>query len=116
MILFQDVEASTLSDNDDNSSTESVDEAVEQSRVDEIEISPLKVAAGISLVIFAGFSFTASNIIQKFYVPTLTFWQLLLHRAIVQVIQKLIYLFLLLEKTTNYRKLKLKREGFSDIS
>jgi len=51
------------------------------------ENSPLKVAAGISLVIFAGFAFTASNIIQKFYVPTLTFWQLLLHRAIVQVVK-----------------------------
>ena len=39
---------------------------------------------GIALVMIAGFAFTGSNILQKFEVPELTFWQMLMNRAIVQ--------------------------------
>ena len=67
------------------------------SRREENEVSRLKVITGIGLVIAAGFSFTASNIIQKFYVPTLTFWQLLLHRAIVQVCSIIFLVIIFLE-------------------
>jgi hypothetical protein len=83
--FFSDLEA-----NDDVMSSRTdlstEDEEISPIVQEENETSKVQVIAGISLVIFAGFSFTASNIIQKFYVPSLTFWQLLLHRAIVQVI------------------------------
>jgi hypothetical protein len=84
-----DLESSDVEKEDVNINNLSTNQDVDATFVlPDHEISRLKVGAGISLVIFAGFSFTASNIIQKFYVPTLTFWQLLLHRAIVQVLQK----------------------------
>lgn len=77
-----DLEVANCDDTDiDNDSGDDLS----TSRREENEVSTLKVVIGIGLVIAAGFSFTASNIIQKFYVPTLTFWQLLLHRAVVQV-------------------------------
>ena len=41
---------------------------------------------GVVLVIMAGMSFTGSNIIQKFVVPQLTFWQLLATRAFIQTL------------------------------
>merc|ERR1719259_237327 len=41
---------------------------------------------GIVLVMCAGFSFTSSNVMQKFSVKELTFWQLLGNRAIIQFI------------------------------
>ena len=39
---------------------------------------------GVVLVIMAGMSFTGGNVIQKFVVPEVTFWQLLFTRALVQ--------------------------------
>jgi len=48
------------------------------------DVSIFWIILGIFLVISAGFTFTASNVIQKFYLQSLTFWQLLLHRSIVQ--------------------------------
>ena len=41
---------------------------------------------GVILVIMAGMSFTGSNIIQKFVIPEVTFWQLLFTRALVQTV------------------------------
>ena len=41
---------------------------------------------GILTVIMAGMCFTRSNIIQKFVIPELTFWQLLANRALIQTI------------------------------
>ena len=41
---------------------------------------------GVILVIMAGMSFTGSNIIQKFVIPEVTFWQLLFTRAFVQTL------------------------------
>ena len=43
-------------------------------------------AIGVILVIMAGMSFTGSNIIQKFVIPEVTFWQLLFTRALVQTV------------------------------
>ena len=43
-------------------------------------------ALGVVLVITAGMCFTGSNIIQKFVVPEVTFWQLLVTRAIIQTV------------------------------
>ena len=39
---------------------------------------------GVVLVILARMSFTGSNIIQKFVIPEVTFWQILAIRAIIQ--------------------------------
>jgi len=41
---------------------------------------------GIILVMCAGFSFTSSNVMQKFSVRHLSFWQLLANRALVQLL------------------------------
>ena len=39
---------------------------------------------GVVLVILARMSFTGSNIIQKFVIPEVTFWQVLAIRAVIQ--------------------------------
>ena len=41
---------------------------------------------GVILVIMAGMSFTGSNVIQKYVIPEVTFWQLLFTRALVQTL------------------------------
>ena len=48
--------------------------------------SLLQRIIGVVLVMCAGFSFTSSNVLQKFSVRHLTFWQLLANRAILQFI------------------------------
>ena len=39
---------------------------------------------GVVLVILARMSFTGSNIVQKFVIPEVTFWQILAIRAVIQ--------------------------------
>ena len=41
---------------------------------------------GVVLVILARMSFTGSNVIQKFVIPEVTFWQILAFRAIIQTL------------------------------
>ena len=41
---------------------------------------------GVILVIMAGMCFTGSNVIQKYVIPEVTFWQLLFIRALVQTL------------------------------
>ena len=41
---------------------------------------------GVVLVILARMSFTGSNVIQKFVIPEVTFWQILAIRAIIQTL------------------------------
>jgi len=46
--------------------------------------STLYRVVGVVLVMCAGFSFTSSNVMQKFTVRHVTFWQLLSNRAVIQ--------------------------------
>ena len=51
---------------------------------DNFSRSLLHKTFGIVMVMCAGFSFTSSNVMQKFSVKELTFWQLLANRAVLQ--------------------------------
>ena len=48
--------------------------------------TPEMQVLGVILVILAGMSFTGSNVIQKFVIPEVTFWQLLATRATIQTL------------------------------
>ena len=48
--------------------------------------TPKMQILGVILVILAGMSFTGSNVIQKFVIPEVTFWQLLATRATIQTL------------------------------
>ena len=48
--------------------------------------TPKMQVLGVILVILAGMSFTGSNVIQKFVIPEVTFWQLLATRATIQTL------------------------------
>ena len=52
--------------------------------LDEGAPAPKFQLLGVVLVILARMSFTGSNIIQKFVIPGVTFWQILAIRAIIQ--------------------------------
>jgi drug/metabolite transporter (DMT)-like permease len=52
----------------------------------EPEVPWYKVVFGILLVVAAGCSFTAANVVQKIICPSLNFWSLLLIRSITQMV------------------------------
>ena len=54
--------------------------------IDEGVPTPKFQLLGVVLVILARMSFTGSNVIQKFVIPEVTFWQILAIRAIIQTI------------------------------
>ena len=53
-------------------------------RIEEGAPTPKFQLLGVVLVILARMSFTGSNIIQKFVIPEVTFWQVLAIRAVIQ--------------------------------
>ena len=55
-------------------------------RIDEESATPKFQLLGVVLVILARMSFTGSNVIQKFVIPEVTFWQILAFRAIIQTL------------------------------
>lgn len=85
-LLSEDIESATDSSYGSETSSSNGELKIEKQE----KLPCWKSFVGILMVIFAGFAFTASNVLQKFIVPTLTFWQLLLHRAIAQTILLLI--------------------------
>ena len=52
--------------------------------IDEGVPAPKFQLLGVVLVILARMSFTGSNIVQKFVIPGVTFWQILAIRAVIQ--------------------------------
>ena len=52
--------------------------------IDEGVPTPKFQLLGVVLVILARMSFTGSNIVQKFVIPEVTFWQILAIRAVIQ--------------------------------
>ena len=54
--------------------------------------SPITYFLGILLVILAGCSFTAANVIQKIICPSLSFWSLMLIRSLIQMTIMAVYM------------------------